>query len=53
MRRKDRAISKNEANYILNTGEYDVLSTVSENGEPYGVPLSYCVIGNAIFFILL
>ena len=50
MRRKDRAITEDEANYILNTSEYGVLSTVSKNGEPYGVPLSYCVIDNSIYF---
>ncbi len=50
MRRKDRAITEDEANYILKTGEYGVLSTVSKNGEPYGVPLSYCVIDDSIYF---
>ncbi len=50
MRRKDRSITKDEANYILNTSEYGVLSTVSKNGKPYGIPLSYCVIDNSIYF---
>ena len=44
LRRKDRAITKEEAITLLNKGEYGILSTVSENGNPYGIPLSYCFI---------
>ncbi len=50
LRRKDRAITNEEAITILNKGEYGILSTVSDNGEPYGIPLSYCVIDNSIYF---
>jgi len=50
MRRSDRAISEEKALAILNKAEYGVLSTVSENGEPYGVPLSFCIIDNCIYF---
>ena len=50
MRRRDRAISNEEALAILKNGEFGVLSTVDENGLPYGVPLSYVVIGMEIFF---
>ena len=50
IRRKDRAITQEEATALLNKAEYGVLSTVSENGEPYGVPLNYCVIDNNIYF---
>ena len=50
IRRKDRAITQEEATALLNTAEYGVLSTVSENGEPYGVPLNYCVIDTNIYF---
>ncbi|MDA3861331.1 MAG: pyridoxamine 5'-phosphate oxidase family protein [Melioribacteraceae bacterium] len=50
MRRSDRAISEEETMQLLNNCEYGILSTVSANGEPYGVPLSYCVVGNAIYF---
>ena len=50
MRRKDREVTAKEAMRILHEGEYGVLSTVSKNGEPYGVPLSYCVIDDALFF---
>jgi len=50
LRRKDRAISNQDARNILLAGEYGVLSTVSSDGQPYGVPVSYCVIGEAIYF---
>lgn len=50
MRRKDRAISKKEAVDLLNEAEYGVLSTVDENGVPYGVPLNFCVIEECIYF---
>jgi len=39
-----------EARELLERGEYGVLSTISADGAPYGVPLSYCVIDNAIYF---
>ena len=50
MRRKDRAITESEAKALLNKAEYGVLSTVAENGTPYGVPLNFCVIDNCIYF---
>ena len=50
LRRKDRAISEEEAIALLNKAEYGVLSTVTENGEPYGVPLNFCFIDHCIYF---
>lgn len=50
MRRKDRLITETEAVAILENGEYGVLSTSSKNNEPYGVPLSYCLIDGCIYF---
>jgi len=50
IRRKDRAITEEESLALLNKAEYGVLSTVSENGEPYGVPLNFCVIDHCIYF---
>ena len=50
MRRSDRAISKEETMQLLNNCEYGVLSSVSESGEPYGVPLSYYLVDDAIYF---
>lgn len=50
MRRKDRAISSEEAMELLVRGEYGVLSLCDQDGQPYGVPLSYCVIDDGIYF---
>jgi len=50
LRRKDRAITQEEAIVLLNKAEYGVLSTVTENGKPYGVPLNFCIIDNCIYF---
>jgi uncharacterized protein len=50
LRRKDRAITEEEAKALLNKAKYGVLSSVSGNGQAYGVPLNFCVIGNSIYF---
>lgn len=50
MRRKDREIFDEEIDEILSNGEFGTLSTISENGYPYTVPLSYVYYKNAIYF---
>jgi nitroimidazol reductase NimA-like FMN-containing flavoprotein (pyridoxamine 5'-phosphate oxidase superfamily) len=50
MRRKDRALTEEQAIVLLNKAEYGVLSTVTESGKPYGVPLNFCVIDHCIYF---
>lgn len=50
VRRKDRVITGEEAWDLLLRAEYGVLSTVSEDGSPYGVPLNYCVLDDTIHF---
>jgi uncharacterized protein len=50
MRRIDRLITNTEAFSILEKGEYGILSTVSSSNEPYGVPVSYCLIDGCIYF---
>ena len=50
MRRADRAIPDYEAQEILRAGEYGILSTVSVEGQPYGIPVSYVYTGEAIYF---
>jgi nitroimidazol reductase NimA-like FMN-containing flavoprotein (pyridoxamine 5'-phosphate oxidase superfamily) len=50
MRRIDRALSEEEAKAILTGGEYGILSTASNEGQPYGVPLSYSYAGASIYF---
>ena len=49
VRRSDRRLGEAEARAILERGAYGVLSTVAPDGAPYGVPLSYCVAGGAIY----
>ena len=50
IRRIDRAISESEAIEILRKGEYGILSTVSADGQPYGVPVSYSYTEDGIYF---
>lgn len=50
LRRKDRDMVEAEARELLERGEYGVLSACGPDGQPYGIPLSYCVIDNAIYF---
>jgi uncharacterized protein len=50
MRRSDRQLGDAEARDILARGAYGVLSTVGRDGAPYGVPLSYCVLGGTVYF---
>ncbi|MDR0478093.1 MAG: pyridoxamine 5'-phosphate oxidase family protein [Desulfobulbaceae bacterium] len=50
MRRQDRQISEEEALAILASGDYGVLSTVSPDGAPYGLPLNYCLFDHKIYF---
>jgi len=49
-RRSDRAVGVDEAAAVLAEGLYGVLSTVGPDGLPYGVPLSYIVRDDAIYF---
>jgi nitroimidazol reductase NimA-like FMN-containing flavoprotein (pyridoxamine 5'-phosphate oxidase superfamily) len=50
LRRKDRAISTEQAMEILSKGEYGVLSTVDAENQPYGVPVNYVLVGNRVEF---
>ena len=50
MRRSDRKLPEDEARQILMQGEYGILSTIGEDGFPYGVPLSYAYDGEKIYF---
>ena len=50
MRRKDRAISQEEALELLERNEYGMLSTVGEDGQPYVVPLSYVLMDGQLYF---
>ncbi|WP_426350553.1 pyridoxamine 5'-phosphate oxidase family protein [Alloiococcus sp. CFN-8] len=50
MRRKDRKLEPSAAEEILQKGEYGILSTIGENGYPYGVPVNYAYFNNTIAF---
>ncbi len=50
MRRADRELDTQEANIILEKGEYGILSTIGKNGYPYGVPVSYFYKEDKIYF---
>lgn len=50
MRRKDRETTAERAYEILKGSEYGVLSTIGEDGYPYGVPVNFAVEGDKIYF---
>jgi uncharacterized protein len=50
MRRVERKLATEKALEILEKGEYGVLSTIGENGYPYGVPLNYVFNDRVIYF---
>lgn len=50
MRRKDRELNSNEISAILKNSNYGILSTISENGYPYGVPVSFIYHDDYIYF---
>ena len=50
MRRIQKKTSYDDAREILHQSEYGVLSTTCDDGMPYGVPLSFVLSGNALYF---
>ena len=50
LRRDDRALTNDQALEILQKGEYGILSTVSPDGQPYGVPVSFAYADHALYF---
>ena len=50
MRRKDRQMSQESARELLNHGDYGVLSSVDEEGQPYGVPVNYVYDGEKTIY---
>ncbi len=50
LRRVDRKISLADIAELLNKCDYGVLSTMGEDGYPYGVPISYIYMNGAIYF---
>ena len=50
MRPQARRLPAADCRPILDKAEYGVLSTIWPDGLPYGVPLSFAVLGGAIYF---
>lgn len=50
IRRRDRAVSEEDARHILARAEYGVLATMGEDGWPYAVPVNHVVAGDVIYF---
>lgn len=50
IRRKDRRMNDQDSLALLNKGEYGVLATTDDQGQPYPVPLSYILKDGRIFF---
>jgi len=50
IRLKDRVVDDEKAFEIIKKGSYGVLSTIGEDGYPYGIPLNYTYFNNCICF---
>lgn len=50
IRLKDNALDDKETIEIIIKGSFGVLSTIGEDGYPYGVPLNYTYSDNCIYF---
>ena len=49
IRRRDRALIEKEAWEILGRAEWGVLSTLGEDGWPYGVPMNHVVMEGRVY----
>lgn len=50
IRRKNQQITKEEIDDILTKAEYGFFSTISANGYPYTIPVSFVYSDNCIYF---
>lgn len=51
LRRQDRQMDVLSAVELLKNGEYGILSMITEEGEPYGIPISYAWDGEKSVYI--
>ena len=51
IRRQDRLLTAEEAYTLLKEGEYGVLSMITPEGTPYGVPVNYVWDGDGAIYI--
>ena len=50
MRRTDRQLTNEETLRLFHEAEYGVLSLIDEDNVPYGVPMSFALCDNVIYF---
>lgn len=50
MRRSDRQMADDKALQLLQGAEYGVLTTIGEDGYPYGVPISFAYHAGCLYF---
>lgn len=50
MRRKDREMDREFGYGVIDKAQYGVLSTIDEEGRPYGLPLSLVRKGDSLYF---
>ncbi|NLJ79995.1 MAG: pyridoxamine 5'-phosphate oxidase family protein [Firmicutes bacterium] len=50
IRRKEFALDRDQAWKLLESGEYGILATIGPQGYPYGLPISYVLFKDAIYF---
>lgn len=50
MRRKDRQLTAEETMAIIKENKYGILSTICEDGYPYGLPISYVYDEGKLYF---
>lgn len=50
MRRSDRQLTDEETLQLFRDAQYGVLSVTDENNMPYGVPMSFALSDNVIYF---
>lgn len=50
LRRRDMKVGEEDIVEVLEKGEYGIISTIGENGYPYGIPMSYIYKDDSIYF---
>lgn len=50
MRKSDRQMSDEKATKVLSEAVYGILSTVGEDGYPYGIPVNFALVNNILYF---
>ncbi|MGA2157332.1 MAG: pyridoxamine 5'-phosphate oxidase family protein [Bryobacteraceae bacterium] len=49
IRRRDRALTEDQAREILARAEHGVLATLGADGWPYGIPVNHVLSGNTLY----